>query len=112
MESQFEAKWKNYEHDLQKYLKSTKEYEDWICRTDEFGKPIWFNIKSCQQQYEHPGKKAFLENRKYLFKLAVEELKERKNDVSQRRDFIYQREYDIFQQKSNEIKNLRLKMMI
>ena len=38
METQFEQKWKNYEHELQKYLKNVKEYEDWICKHDELGK--------------------------------------------------------------------------
>ena len=45
MQNKFEEKWKNYESDLQKYLKNTKKYEDWMCRTDEFGKESWFNIK-------------------------------------------------------------------
>lgn len=53
----FEEKWKGYEKELQKYLRNTKEYEDWIGRTDEDGKHVvWFNMKTCQQQYEHPGK--------------------------------------------------------
>lgn len=111
METQFENKWKDYEQDLQKYLVNTKEYDDWMWRTDEFGKKVWFNIKTWQQQYQHPGKEAFLENRKYLFKLAVAELKERKQEISDRRDFIYQREWDIMQDKAQDLKNLRLKMM-
>lgn len=55
--------------------------------------------------------KAFLENRKHLFKLAVNELNQRKAEAEQRRDWIYQRECEIFQEKSAEMKNLRLKMM-
>lgn len=111
METQFEQKWKNYEHELQKYLKNVKEYEDWICKHDELGKEWWFNMKTYITQYQHPGKQAFLDNRKHLFKLNVADLNERKQQIAVRRDGIYQREYEILGEKSAELKSLRIKMM-
>ena len=81
----------------------------WIA--DDKGEKIWINVNEPMHQALNPIKTEFMNHKKEIYKLAVLDVMKKKQMADDRRNFIYQREWEIFQIKQAELKNLRLKMM-
>lgn len=59
-ESKFEANWKSYEGQLEKYLTaSSKQFRDWMECKDASGNQFWTHKNTLEETYEHPGVRVF-----------------------------------------------------
>ena len=110
-EQKFELNWIQYEQSLDKYLGS-KQYKDWMPKKDDQGNSLWFNIKTLQEQYEHPGKAIFLQNSRILKKKAEDELKENIKPIYERRLHILETVFDIKAKIAADFKKSRGSIML
>jgi hypothetical protein len=96
-ENKFEINWSQYEQSLEKYLLSTqKQYKDWVQRRDETtGNTVWINIKTLKEQFDHPGKAIFQQNKRALKLKAEEELRENFKPIYERRLLILETIFDV-----------------
>ncbi len=110
-EQKFELNWLQYEQSLEKYLGS-KQFKDWIPKKDEQGNQVWFNMKTLQEQFEHPGKAIFLQNSRILKKKAQDELKENIKPIYERRIQILETVFDIKAKIAADFKKSRGRIMV
>ena len=110
-ERKFATEWKDYEGQLEKYLMKVKEYKDWVFQKDDSGGGQWFNMKTLKQQKEHPGVKAFSTNKRVLREKAEEERMNQLKHIYSRREIIVESEIATREERTEEIKNLRLKLL-
>lgn len=112
-ESKFETNWIQYEQSLEKYLLSgQKQYKDWVQRRDETtGNTVWINMKTLREQFDHPGKAIFHQNKRALKVKAEEELRDNIKPMYERRLLILETIFDIKGKISTEFRRSRSQLL-
>jgi hypothetical protein len=80
-----------------------------VSKKDEFGNVIWINMKTLKEQFEHPGAKVYLTNKRILKIKAEEELKENFRPMMDRRMTILETIIDLKQKIYSDINRIRVR---